>query len=208
METIEMPVTTSPTYRDIWQTLNKVDVTKHIEKKNGLSYLSWAWAWGVLMEHYPDADYGFWHEEHQDGTVTVYCTVSIGTCERTMWLPCMDYKNQAVKNPDARKLSDTKMRCLVKCLAMFGLGHHIYAGEDVPQEQPKMIHNPLDRDNLTVNSEHEEYAKAFRDAATRDQVKAVHADCMAEGEEFYRSVWKLLDSKTRSYIKKSLAEAA
>ena len=27
------------------------------------------------------------------------------------------------------------MRCLVKCLAMFGLGHYIYAGEDLPSAE-------------------------------------------------------------------------
>lgn len=120
-------------YQDIWNTLSKIDVTKHVEKKNGLSYLSWAWAWGVLMEHYPHAEYSFSTPEiHSDGTLTVHCDIMIGHCHRSMWLPVMDYKNQSIKNPDARKISDTKMRCLVKCLAMFGLGHYIYAGEDTP----------------------------------------------------------------------------
>jgi hypothetical protein len=49
-----------------------------------------------------------------------------------MWLPVMDYKNKAIPNPDARAVSDTRMRCLTKCLAMYGLGHYIYAGEDLP----------------------------------------------------------------------------
>ena len=121
-----------PTYQDIWNTLVQVDVSKHVEKKNGLSYLSWAWAWGVLMEYYPQGQYFFPPAEvHPDGTVTVYCDITIGGCVRQMWLPVMDYKNNAIKNPDARKISDTRMRCLVKCLAMFGLGHAIYAGEDV-----------------------------------------------------------------------------
>jgi len=121
-----------PTYQEIWKTLVKVDVSKHVEKKNGLSYLSWAWAWGVLMEHYPQAQYMFPEAEtHPDGTMTVTCVVSIGDCQRLMWLPVMDYKNNAIKNPDARKISDTRMRCLVKNLAMWGLGHAIYAGEDV-----------------------------------------------------------------------------
>lgn len=122
-----------PTYQDIWNTLVQVDVSKHVEKKNGLSYLSWAWAWGVLMEYYPQAQYDFEdsQEVHPDGTMTVHVTVMIGPCMRSMWLPVMDYKNNAIKNPDARKISDTRMRCLVKCLAMFGLGHAIYAGEDV-----------------------------------------------------------------------------
>ena len=122
----------SVTYESIWQTLVKVDVSRHVEKKNGLSYLSWAWAWGVLMEEFPSAAYEFDpHELHIDGTVTVHCTVRIGNCHRSMWLPVMDFKNAAIRNPDARKISDTRMRCLVKCISMFGLGHAIYAGEDI-----------------------------------------------------------------------------
>jgi hypothetical protein len=120
-------------YAKIWKTLSAIDVSEHVEKKNGLTYLSWAWAWGVLMKNYPEAIYDFPAQEiHPDGTVTVHCNVHIGDCVRSMWLPVMDYKNIAIKNPDARKISDTKMRCLVKNLAMWGLGFNIYAGEDLP----------------------------------------------------------------------------
>lgn len=147
-------------YRNIWETLSKIDVSKHVEKKNGLSYLSWAWAWGVLMEHFPYAEYSFSSPElHQDGTVTVHCDVMIGNCHRTMWLPVMDYKNAAVKNPDARKISDTKMRTLVKCLAMFGLGHYIYAGEDInPSTEPESVVQ-LSNEELNTLSEPSEPKK-------------------------------------------------
>ena len=128
-------------YGKIWNVLSSIDVSKHVEKKNGLSYLSWAYAWGVLMEEFPHAEYSFAHPEiHADGTVTVHCDVMIGHCHRAMWLPVMDYKNNAIKNPDARKISDTKMRCLVKCLAMFGLGWKIYAGEDISSPgEPEVV---------------------------------------------------------------------
>jgi len=120
------------TYKEIWQKLSAIDCSAHVEKKNSMNYLSWAWAWGVLMEYYPQAQYSFPPAEvHPDGTVTVYCDIAIGGCVRQMWLPVMDYKNNAIRNPDARKISDTRMRCLVKNLAMWGLGHAIYAGEDV-----------------------------------------------------------------------------
>ena len=119
-------------YSKIWKTLSSIDVSRHVEKKNGLSYLSWAWAWGVLMEEFPHAEYSFQKDEiHGDGSVTVHVDVMIGKCHRSMWLPVMDYKNNSIKNPDSRKISDSRMRCLVKCLAMFGLGHSLYAGEDI-----------------------------------------------------------------------------
>ena len=80
-----MTEVSAPTYAEIWTTLSKIDVSKHVEKKNGLSYLSWAWAWGVLMQQYPQADYSFAHSElHPDGTVTVHCAIMIGQCHRTM----------------------------------------------------------------------------------------------------------------------------
>lgn len=120
--------------KEIWQTLSAIDCSKHIEKKNNLSYLSWAWAWGVLMEYYPEATFEFDTPQSQpDGTMMVFCTVSIGEVSRKMWLPVMDYKNKAIPNPDSFAVNTAMMRCLVKCLALFGLGHYIYAGEDLPQ---------------------------------------------------------------------------
>jgi hypothetical protein len=126
--------------KSVWETLSKIDVSEHIDKKGRLSYLSWAWAWGTLMKYYPQAKYNFLQtEKHEDGTVTVYCEVIIDDLSRLMWLPVMDHKNNAIVNPDARKISDTKMRCLTKCLAMFGLGHYIYAGEDLPEQEPQPL---------------------------------------------------------------------
>jgi hypothetical protein len=125
------------TFASIWATLSQVDVTDRIEKKQNLSFLSWAWAWGTLMEHYPQAEYSFQEpaEARNDGSVMVYCTVTIDGLSRQMWLPVMDFKNQAISNPDCVQVNKAKMRCLVKCLAMFGLGHYIYAGEDLPSAE-------------------------------------------------------------------------
>lgn len=130
-----LPPEDDPTFSHVWKTLSAIDCKEHIQKKNGLSFLSWAWAWGIMMENYPFAQYEFAEPEvDAKGTVTVWVTVSICNLRRTMWLPVMDYKNKAIVNPDARDVSDSRMRCLVKCLAMYGLGHYIYAGEDVPKE--------------------------------------------------------------------------
>jgi len=124
---------------EIWQTLSKLNVDEHTEDRNGLSYLSWAWAWGIMMDHYPNMSVT-WHGDgtHLDhivypgGTASVACTVSIGRVNQHMWLPVMDFRHKAIANPDARAISDAKMRCMVKCFALFGLGHYIYAGEDLP----------------------------------------------------------------------------
>ena len=135
---------TGPTAKEIWDTLSKIDCSDHIEKKgNGkvvLSYLSWAWAWGMLMEHFPQAEYRMNDERNintgvgENHTAEVSCVMQIGDVIRMMWLPVMDHKNQAITNPTATDINKAKMRCLTKCISMFGLGHYIYAGEDLPPD--------------------------------------------------------------------------
>ena len=124
---------TMTTYKSIWETLSKIDVSEHIEKKGNLSYLSWAWAWGTLMGHYPNAKYINSEKFYPDGSCEVRIDLDIDGCDRLMWLAVMDHSNKAIQNPNARSISDSKMRCLVKAIAMFGLGHYIYAGEDTPE---------------------------------------------------------------------------
>lgn len=135
------------TYASVWKTLSAIDCSDRVEKKNGLSYLSWAWAWGILMEHYPEATYQFLNEEWDNqGHATVWVSVKIGELDRMMWLPVMDYKNKAIPNPDTRAVSDTRMRCLTKCLAMYGLGHYIYAGEDLPASSDAADEKPAPKE--------------------------------------------------------------
>ena len=122
---------------EIWTTLSAIDCSAHVEKKGKLNYLSWTWAWATLMEHYPESRFEMLvPTTHPEDSVTVKVAVTISNGEdersREMWLPVMDHKNNAIQMPDARQISDAKMRCLVKCLALFGLGHYIYAGEDLP----------------------------------------------------------------------------
>jgi hypothetical protein len=133
------------THKDVWDTLSKVDVSEHTEEKIGLTYLSWAWAWGTLKNLYPEAEFKFklWDRpdgtksdilEYRDGSASVECEVSIGDMKHSMWLPVMDNRNKSIQTPSSRDISDTKMRCLVKAIAMgFGLGFYIYAGESIPE---------------------------------------------------------------------------
>jgi len=124
---------------EVWNKLVAVDVSDHIEKKGKLSYLSWAWAYGIMMENYPDLHYSFEEDRCEfTNTVEITCVVHIHTGSdqdqmmmRHMWLPVMDHRNKAIVNPDKFAINSSKMRCLVKCFSMFGLGHHIYAGEDI-----------------------------------------------------------------------------
>lgn len=117
----------------IWETLSTIDCSQHIEKKGQFSYLSWTWAWAMVAERYSDASYQIEPDTvYSDGTMEVRMTVKIDGLTHTMWLPVLDFKNKAIQNPNAFDINSSRMRCLVKCLAMFGLGHYIYAGESFP----------------------------------------------------------------------------
>ena len=112
------------------------NVNEHVEKKNGLSYLSWPWAVDQLLRADPTAtwDYrdfsGNPHLTLADGTAMVFCTVTAFGQSRTMQLPVMDHRNRAITNPDAFAVNTAMQRCLVKAVALHGLGLYIYAGEE------------------------------------------------------------------------------
>ena len=119
----------------VWSTLSAIDCNKHIEKKGNFSYLAWTWAWAMVKEVYPEATYQLEDDiVYPDGTMEVRVTVSIEQITHLMWLPVLNFQNNAIENPNAFEINTARMRCLVKCLAMFGLGHYIYAGESMPQE--------------------------------------------------------------------------
>jgi len=122
--------------KDIYETLSKINLSDMIEKKMNLYYLSWAKAWDVVLRHYPSANFEVLEPVcFCDGSVEVWVSVTIEDHTRKMWLPVMDHRNNSIVNPSSRQVSDARMRCLVKCLAMFGLGLYIYQGEDLPRQE-------------------------------------------------------------------------
>ena len=148
----------------IWADLSPINVNDHVQKKGNLSYLSWTWAWSTLMSKYPESYYFFEDRKFDDGSVEVTCVLTIHDGEesvtRSMWLPVMDHRNKSIINPDSRAISDSKMRCLVKCLAMYGLGFYIYAGEDLPEAEKEDLNKPIDQDQAKQLSEMLDYSGA------------------------------------------------
>ena len=122
--------------------LRKIDVSGIVEKKMGLSYLSWAWAVDTLLLNDPAATWEYKEPVRWNDTVMVFCTVKAFGVERTAQLPVMDHRNKAVPNPDAFQVNTAMQRCLAKAIALHGIGLYIYAGEDVPKDQESA--NPLD----------------------------------------------------------------
>ena len=142
--------------------LRKLNVNEHTEKKGNLTYLSWAWAVDTLLQHDPMATWEFDEPKVFNETVMVYCSVSAFGKTIKMHLPVMDNRNNAIKNPDARKISDSQMRCLTKAIACYGIGLYLYAGEDLPYEEPPQLDvEELEKAiKLLESSETEESLKA------------------------------------------------
>jgi len=125
----ENDMETTATYK----VLREIDVNKYTEKKGQLTYLSWTWAVDQLLLQDPMAVWEFPEPRVYNDTMMVFCNVTALGKTMRMQLPVMDNRNAAIVNPDARKISDATMRCLAKCIACFGIGLYIFAGEDLPQ---------------------------------------------------------------------------
>ena len=136
------------TYSDVWKTLRAVDTSKIEYKKQNLNYIGWADAWATLMDYYPEATYIFedptFYGVEDKQTCEVTCSVYIGDLCRTMSLPVMatTLPMKSIVNCSSRDISDAQARALVKTIAMFGLGLHLWEKKDVkklgsvPSEMP------------------------------------------------------------------------
>ena len=120
--------------------LNAINCNEHTEKKNGLTYLSWAWAWQIVKQNFPDANYTVYENPdgwnyHTDGkTCWVRTGVTIAGQEHIEYLPVMDSRNRSIPFDAVTSFDVNKaiQRSLTKACARHGLGLYIYAGEDLP----------------------------------------------------------------------------
>lgn len=167
--------------KSTFDVLYTVNVNEHVEKKNGLSYLSWAYAWAEIKKCYPNANYEIkkFGENNlpyifdENTGYMVFTSVTIDGVTHDMWLPVMDSANKTMKSKpytydtkykkgvvvEAATMFDINkaiMRCLVKNLAMFGLGLYIYAGEDLPEENPDDV--KLNIKKKTINALIQKYS--------------------------------------------------
>ena len=190
---------TAPTYADIWRTLSAVDVSPYVEiipgRGKGLSYLAWPHAWACLMAAYPQAEVEFERFRsaegaeldvmiYPDGSAAVSVTVRIGECARSVSLPVMDNKHNAIINPDSRTISDTRQRALVKVLGFFGLGLSLWS--DTP---PKAATRPKAAKPAAAGASDESRAAM----TLCDQI--AHADTESELLEIGHRVGDLLVSE-------------
>ena len=138
--------------KSVFDRLSAINLNEHVEKKKELTYLSWAWAWSATKKECPDATYKILPTDF-DEVLGFMCHTEVTIEGETlgMWLPVMDganksmlktsytyttkYGDKTVEAATTFDINKTLMRCLVKNLAMFGLGIYIYAGEDLPEAE-------------------------------------------------------------------------
>ena len=147
----------------MFNALSNLDLSDKCEKRESLTYLSWANAWSEFKSAYPSATYQILKNENglpyfsdPNLGIMVFTEVTVDDITHQMWLPVMDSKNKAMKlepytyqvwdnykksfvekTVQAASMFDinkTLMRCLVKNLAMFGLGLYIFQGDDLPEK--------------------------------------------------------------------------
>ena len=207
--------------------IRKINLNTHIEKKNGLSYLSWAWAVDQLLMLDSEASWEYGEPRRFGKTLMVFCTVTAFGKRRTAQLPVMDFYNRAISNPDAYQVNTGMQRCLAKAISLHGIGLYIYAGEDVPQDiqmedeiQAISKESKIDQPVLPPQNKITPIAGAM-DSFTKDEQDLLNliaenlthlteTEQLEEANHIYHSlsneektaVWSLMASKTRSTIKK------
>ena len=199
------------------EALLKKNVNEHVEKKNGLSYLSWAWAWAEALRADPTATYKvemFGDKCFMDinGTAMVFVTATMFGKPMTCQLPVMDYRNKAIPNPDAFAVNTAIMRCMTKALALHGLGMDLYSGEDLPEEgnkTEKVVITPTQgaADNIPVEELRylEEVAIELIAMCEQGDPKAALVKLDEENLDGEQKValWTLMPSKVRTALKKA-----
>lgn len=196
----------------VFKTLNAINVNEHVEQKNGLTYLSWAWAWAKVKELYPDATYTVYENKdglnyHTDGeTAWVKTGVTINGLEHIEMLPVMDNRNVSIHLKDFTYTVNAKggksyevtvpaltsfdvnkaiQRSLTKACARHGLGLYIYAGEDLPEDVKKEAEEKKQKEaeELLVQACNE--MRVVKSVEELNAVWAKYPQFHAKGNNFY-----------------------
>lgn len=174
--------------------LLKLNVNDHTEKKNGLTYLSWAWAWAEALKADPTASFEvktFLRDQYTEvpymdvnGTGLVWVTVTMFGKPMTCMLPVMNHRNQPIPAPNAFEVNTAIMRCMTKALALHGLGLYIYSGDDLPMQDAEMI-TQADTKEVEVM-----VAKAIEKAVETGDADLANKELFADGMIKYCDICK------------------
>ena len=196
----------------VFKVLNAINCNEHVEQKNGLTYLSWAWAWAKVKEQFPDATYTIYENKdglnyHTDGEPAwVKTGVTIKGIEHIEYLPVMDNRNVSIHLKDFTYTVTTKggksyevtvpaltsfdvnkaiQRSLTKACARHGLGLYIYAGEDLPEEVKKEAEEKKQKEAEALLAQACKEMEASKSVDELNAVWAKYPQFHAKGTEFY-----------------------
>ena len=202
-----------------FQKMHSIDVSKWVEKKNGLSYVSWANAWGEVKKLHPDATYTIYENAdgwfyHTDGkTCWVKTGLTVQGIEHIEYLPVMDYRNQSIPTDKVTSFDVNKaiQRSLTKAAARHGLGLYIYAGEDLPEGAevtPMSKKAPgIDTQQLKLTrmkliaADVQKYTGSKDKAAIRDGIETAEAWMEAQGTFTGKAYEAMTEEEFAGYLK-------
>ena len=164
--------------------LRLINVNEHTEKKGRFTYLSWTWAVDQLLQNDPSATWTFGDPVYFNETLMVFCTVSAMGKSMTCQMPVIDSRNKAIPNPNAMDVNTAMMRCLTKCISLFGIGLYIYAGEDLPNEEP-----------VDLTSQAETWCLAIDTAKDIDELKVIYGNAYMQLSKDKSAVAKISATK-------------
>lgn len=164
--------------------LRKINVNEHTEKKGKFTYLSWAWAVDQLLQKDPTATWEYQAPMQFGETLMVFCSVTAFGKTMTAQLPVMNNQNKAIVNPDAFAVNTAMQRALAKAIALHGLGLYIFAGEDIPDEDPVDLTSQADTWCLAINT-----------AENIDELKTIYGNAYHQLSKDKSAVAKISSAK-------------
>jgi hypothetical protein len=164
--------------------LRKINVNEHTEKKGKFTYLSWSWAVDQLLQQDPQATWTYGDPVYFAETLMVFCSVTAFGKTMTAQMPVINNQNKAIQNPDAMAVNTAMQRCLVKAIALHGLALYIYAGEDLPEEEPVDLTDQADL-----------WVKAINTAKDIDELKTIYGNAYHQLSKDKSAVAKISAAK-------------
>ena len=164
--------------------LRKINVNEHTEKKGKFTYLSWSWAVDQLLQQDPQATWTYGDPVYFAETLMVFCSVTAFGKTMTAQMPVINNQNKAIQNPDAMAVNTAMQRCLVKAIALHGLALYIYAGEDLPEEEP-----------VDLTGQADIWVKAINTAKDIDELKTIYGNAYHQLSKDKSAVAKISAAK-------------
>ena len=164
--------------------LRKINVNEHTDRKGKFTYLSWAWAVDQLLQLDPSATWDYKDPVYFAETLMVFCSVTAFGKTMTAQLPVLNHQNKAIQNPNAMDVNTAMQRCLAKAIALHGIGLYIYAGEDVPDEDP-----------VDLTDQADTWIKAINTAKDIDELKVIYGNAYHQLSKDKSAVAKISAAK-------------